>query len=232
MKFEVCNDCQLEHDLDQVIGTVQRDDRDLTAACMGVEAARARLAQSGDLAKSCVDVAAGRDLAFRNEGAYSTSIGISPERPIAGRLARQTEVARVDVELSRREILNALRRFAGEIAAKIDRIVVLDRRIQAREDLSVSLQSEQDRQAIIGAPGQTNDRALGGRTRPRHARSLGARADDRARASAGLDRKGDARDAASTKQNFEKLSSELASRHGAAGQHGAVRLKRRSRCAN
>jgi len=122
--------------LDQLIATAQRDNKDLNAARMSVEAARARLMQAGALANPRINVGAGSDFVFRNEGAYTTSVGISQEFPIAGRLARQREVARVDIELARSEISNAQRRLAGEIAASVYRVLVLDRQIQAREDLS------------------------------------------------------------------------------------------------
>ena len=123
--------------LDQLIATAQRDNKELHAARMSVEAARARLTQGGVLANPRINVGAGSDFAFRNEGAYTASVGISQDFPIAGRLARQKEVARVDIELAQAEILNAQRRLAGEIAANVYRILVLDRQIQVREGLSV-----------------------------------------------------------------------------------------------
>ncbi len=122
--------------LDQLIATAQRDNKDLRAARMSIEAARARLTQAGALANPRINVGAGSDFAFRNEGAYTASVGISQEFPIAGRLARQKDVALVDIQLAQAEVLNAQRQLAGEIAANVYRILVLDRQIQAREDLS------------------------------------------------------------------------------------------------
>ncbi len=122
--------------LDQLIATAERDNKDLNAARMSVEAARARLTQAGALANPRLNIGAGSDFAFRNEGAYSASVGISQDFPIAGRLARQREVARVDIGLAQAEILEAERRLAGEIAANVYRILVIDRQIQVRDALS------------------------------------------------------------------------------------------------
>lgn len=132
----VADDSSPVFNLDRLIATAQRDNKELQAARMSVEAARARLTQAGVLANPRINVGAGSDFAFRNEGAYSASVGISQDFPISGRLALQKEVARVDIELARAEILNAQRRLAGEIAANVYRILVLDRQIQARDALS------------------------------------------------------------------------------------------------
>ena len=122
--------------LDQLIATAERDNKDLRAARFAIDAARARLVQAGALSNPRINVGAGSDFAFRNEGTYSASAGVSQDFPIAGRLARQKDVARVDINLAQAEIRDAQRKLAGEIAGNVYRILVVDRQIQARDDLS------------------------------------------------------------------------------------------------
>ncbi len=122
--------------LDQLIAAAERDNKDLRAARFAIDAARARLVQAGALPNPRINLGAGSDFAFRNEGAYSASVGVSQDFPIAGRLARQKDVARVDVDLAQAEILDAQRKLAGEIAANVYRILIVDRQMQARDSLS------------------------------------------------------------------------------------------------
>ena len=122
--------------LDQLIAAAQYGNKDLQAARFAVDAARARLIQAGALPNPRVNLNSGNDFAFNNEGAYSASFGLSQDFPVAGRLARQKQVALVDIDLAKVEIADAQRRLAGEVAANVYRILVLDRQIQVRDALS------------------------------------------------------------------------------------------------
>ena len=122
--------------LQQLIATAQRDNKDLRAARYAVDIARARLLQAGALPNPRIGLGTGSDVMFNNEGEYSASIGISQEFPIAGRLLRQKDVARIDIELAQAEILDAERRLAGEVTANVYRVLVADRQIEARDALS------------------------------------------------------------------------------------------------
>lgn len=121
--------------LNQMILTAQRDNKDLRAARYAVDIARARLIQAGTLPNPRLNIGGGSDFAFNNDGAYTVSFGISQDFPVAGRLLRQKEVARVDVELAQAEIDDAQRRLAGEVAANVYRVLIIDRQLQAREAL-------------------------------------------------------------------------------------------------
>ena len=122
--------------LQQLIATAQRDNKDLRAARYAVDIARARLLEAGTLPNPRINVGAASDFAFNNDGAYSASVGFSQEFPIAGRILRQKDVARIDIELAQTEILDAERRLAGEVAANVYRVLVADRQIEARDELS------------------------------------------------------------------------------------------------
>ena len=88
-----------------------------------------------------LDIAAKNDVLFRNEGEYAASAGVSQQFSIAGRLAHQKEVARVDVALALAEIKQAKLKLAGEVSAEFYRLLVLDRQIALRERLIVAEQA-------------------------------------------------------------------------------------------
>jgi cobalt-zinc-cadmium efflux system outer membrane protein len=121
--------------LDQMILTAQKENKDLRAARYAVDIAQAKLIQAGTLPNPRLNIGGGSDFAFNNDGAYTASFGISQDFPVTGRLLRQKDVARVDVELAQVEIEDAQRRLAGEVAANVYRVLIVDRQLQARDAL-------------------------------------------------------------------------------------------------
>lgn len=121
--------------LDEVIKIAMQNNKDLQAARYVVDAARARLLQAGLPANPRLELAARSGFLFNNNGEYSISVGFSQQFPVAGRIARQKDVAQVDVDLASAEIKVAERKLAGEVAATFYRLVVLDKQIQERESL-------------------------------------------------------------------------------------------------
>ena len=119
----------------ELIAVARRDNKDLQAARYAIDIARARLAQAGLRPNPRLDLAAQRDFLFNNEGEYASSVGISQEFPIAGRLSRQKDVARVDIALAEAEVANVERRLAGEVASKAYRLVVSAQQVAALETL-------------------------------------------------------------------------------------------------
>ncbi len=121
--------------LQQLIEIARQDNKDLQAARYAVEIGQARLLQAGRKSNPRLEVSGGSDAVFKNEGEYNATVGISQEFPIAGRVLRQQDVARVDVALAEAEISDAERRLAGEIAASFYRLVVVKQQIAVREHL-------------------------------------------------------------------------------------------------
>ncbi len=121
--------------LRQLIAIAQRDNKDLQAARYAIEIGRARLLQAGLRPNPRLDVSARSDFPFRNEGEYGTTVAISQQFPIAGRIVRQKDVARVDIALAQAEIDSAGQKLAGEIVADVYRLMVVDRQIKSREAL-------------------------------------------------------------------------------------------------
>ncbi len=121
--------------LEETIGIAMRNNKDLQAARYVVKAARARLLQAGLMPNPRLDLARKSDSIFNNEGEYTTNIGLSQQFPIAGRIARQKDVAQTDVALALAEINESERKLAGEVAASFYRILALDRQIEVRDRL-------------------------------------------------------------------------------------------------
>ncbi|HUW37806.1 MAG TPA: TolC family protein [Rhodocyclaceae bacterium] len=127
--------------LAQAIAISVQSNKDLQAARYIVEEARARSVQAGLPPNPRLDIAAKNDVLFRNEGEYAASVGVSQQFSIAGRLAHQKEVARVDVALALAEIKQAKLKLAGEVSSEFYRLLVLDRQIALRERLIVAEQA-------------------------------------------------------------------------------------------
>ena len=121
--------------LSQAIDTAMHNNRDLQAARYIVESARARLLQAGLPSNPRLNLGGSNDFLFQNAGEYIASVGISQKFPVAGRIARQKDVARVDIALSLSEISQAERNLAAEVAKRFYQALVLDRQIQVRDRL-------------------------------------------------------------------------------------------------
>lgn len=121
--------------LPQMIEIAQRDNKDLQAARYAIAVGRARLVQAGLRPNPRLAVSGISDFAFSNEGDYGSSVGISQQFPIAGRILRQKDVARVDIALAQAEVAEAERQLAGVVTAEVYRLLVIDRQIQSRSEL-------------------------------------------------------------------------------------------------
>jgi cobalt-zinc-cadmium efflux system outer membrane protein len=118
--------------LRQVIATALSGNKDLQAARFVAAQARARLVQAGLLPNPRLELANKNDVLFSNEGEYTASVGFSQQFPVAGRIARQKDVARIDIDLASAEIREAEWKLAGEIANGFYAAVALNRQIEAR----------------------------------------------------------------------------------------------------
>jgi len=121
--------------LPQAISIAVHDNKDLQAARHIVEVARARLLQAGLPPNPRLNLGGSNDSMFKNEGEYIASIGISQQFPVAGRIARQQDVARVDIALALAEISRAERQLAGKVAKRFYQMLVLNQQIRVRDHL-------------------------------------------------------------------------------------------------
>jgi len=121
--------------LPQLIDIGVANNRELQAARQVEAQARARLLQAGLLPNPRLAAGTKNEPTFNFGGEYSASAGISQQFPVAGRIARQKDVAHVDIDLALEEIREAELKLAGEVAAGFYRILALNRQIAARDQL-------------------------------------------------------------------------------------------------
>lgn len=109
--------------------------RDLRTAYFAIEQARARLVQAGLWPNPALDLTGSHDFAFANEGEYTTSAGFGQRFPVAGRIGRLKDVARVDVAIALAEVRDAARRLIGDVQAAFYDLIVLKMQIAERDRL-------------------------------------------------------------------------------------------------
>lgn len=107
--------------------------RDLRTAYFAIDQARGRLVQAGLWPNPALEFSGSRDFAFSNEGEYATSTGFAQRFPVAGRIARAKDVARVDVALALAEVRDASRRLIAAVKGAFFALVALNEQIAARE---------------------------------------------------------------------------------------------------
>jgi len=121
--------------LEQAMREALVRNRDLRAARSAVEAARGRLEQAGLWPNPRLVLSNETGEPFNNAGEYTRSLGISQDFPIAGRIGRARDVARVDVARALAEVNEAERRLLGEVATSFYGVVTLDQQIGLRDRL-------------------------------------------------------------------------------------------------
>lgn len=123
--------------LDDVMREALVRNQDLMAARSQVAAAMARLKQAGRWPNTRLELSNETDKLFANEGEYSRSIGFTQDFPIAGRIGRTLDVARVDVARALTEVNESERRLLADVAKAFYTVVALDQQIALREKLIV-----------------------------------------------------------------------------------------------
>ena len=114
--------------LPQLIEQAERGNKDLQAARYAIDIGRARLVQAGLRPNPTLDLSGRSDFLFNNEGEYDVAIALNQEFPVAGRILRQKDVARVDIALAEMEVAEAERKLADDIAGKVYRLLVSQRK--------------------------------------------------------------------------------------------------------
>ena len=108
---------------------------DLVAAYSAIDAARGRLLQAGLWPNPALALTGRSDFAFRNEGERALGVDLAQRFPIAGRLARAQDVARVDVALALAEARDYERVLIGDVQRTVYGLIALDEAIASRESV-------------------------------------------------------------------------------------------------
>lgn len=121
--------------IDAAIREALQNNRDLRAANFAIDQARARLVQAGLWPNPALDLSGAHDAPFANEGEYVVGLGFEQRFPVAGRLARGRELARVDVAVALAEVRDAERRLIGEAQAAFYDVLILNEQAAIRDEL-------------------------------------------------------------------------------------------------
>jgi len=114
---------------------------DLRAARYAIDMARGRLRQAGLWPNPDLELDGRDDFLFSAEGERGGSAGFAQRFPIARRLGRAKDVARVDIALAESEVHDAERILAGEVSRLVYRIVVLRDKAGAQDEVIRTAQS-------------------------------------------------------------------------------------------
>lgn len=88
---------------------------ELRALNENIDAAFARLEQSGRLENPELGIAYGNDFLFNNEGEDAFEISISQKFPLFGRLSKEEDIAKIDIELAKLEYEQAKRDLSQQV---------------------------------------------------------------------------------------------------------------------
>lgn len=109
--------------------------RELVAARVRVEEAKARLQQAGLWPNPELELGGRFDSAFYRGGEYGVAATISQPISISGRIAAQKEVARVDIQRTSAEIADLERRVVGEVRRVFTEVFAVEEQIKLQKFL-------------------------------------------------------------------------------------------------
>jgi cobalt-zinc-cadmium efflux system outer membrane protein len=121
--------------IDTAIREALEGNRDLRTAYFAIDQARARLLQAGLWPNPSLALSGAHDFAFANEGEYTASVGFEQRFPVAGRIGRARDLARVDVALALAEVRDATRRLIGEVQTAFYDLLVVRAQAVVRDEL-------------------------------------------------------------------------------------------------
>ncbi|MBI5942735.1 MAG: TolC family protein [Chloroflexi bacterium] len=121
--------------LDAAVNSALTDNRELAAARMRIEEAKARLVQAGLLPNPELGIAGRFDSAFRNEGEHTFGFDLTQPFSVSGRIGGQKGVASVDIERTLAEVANLERRVVGEVRREFTELFTAEEQIKLQEFL-------------------------------------------------------------------------------------------------
>lgn len=125
--------------VDQAVGVALANNGEVKIARLVVERARSRLTYAGRMPNPDLGLGRTTDLPFDDRGDYDLGIEFRQRFPISGRLARASEVARIEVDQALAEIRNVERIVVAEVVRAVRNLQVLDERRKVNADLHSSL---------------------------------------------------------------------------------------------
>jgi cobalt-zinc-cadmium efflux system outer membrane protein len=120
---------------DQAVREALTANVDLAAARLAIDVARGQLLQAGRLDNPEARVSLADDFAFNAEGERVVSGGFSQRFPITARLAREKDVARVDVAIAEAEVRDFVRGLVADVQRAFYATLAFDERIAVDTEL-------------------------------------------------------------------------------------------------
>ncbi len=130
---------EIELTAEQAVREALAANRDLQAARQTIEIARGRLLQAGRLSNPEFEMSGRDDFAFRDEGERGYGVGFSQSFPITGRLVRERDVARGDLEMAEAEVRDFARGVAADTSGAFYALMSFDRQVDLNQELIESV---------------------------------------------------------------------------------------------
>ena len=121
--------------LDAAEKSALEGNRELAAARVRVEEAKARLQQAGLWPNPELEMGGRFDRTFYNGGEYGLAVTISQPISVGGRIAAQKDVARVDIERTSADIAELERHVIGDVRRVFTEIFAADEEIRLQKSL-------------------------------------------------------------------------------------------------
>lgn len=159
--------------MEQAVQDAVANNRELVAARVRVEEAKARLQQAGLWPNPELELAGRFDNAFNNEGEHTAGASVNQPFSVSGRIGAQKSVAQVEIDRTRAEVADLERRTAGEVRTEFAELFAVEEQtklqtflIGLNEELLTATQaalergqvSEKDVNAILIARQQAEQR--------------------------------------------------------------------------
>jgi len=121
--------------IDGAVREALANNPDLRAARYAIDMARGRLRQAGLWPNPDLELESSDDFLFSREGERGFSSGFAQRFPIARRLGKAKDVARVDIALAEAELQDAERNLIGEVGRLVYRLLALQQKIKTQDQV-------------------------------------------------------------------------------------------------
>ena len=114
---------------EQTVHLALQKNKDLAAARLTIERAKARHTQAGKWENPELKLGYSSDLAFNNEGESAFEIGFEQRFPITNRLRLLKDIANVEISLAETEILNQERLLIREVEGVVTNLAYIEQQL-------------------------------------------------------------------------------------------------------
>jgi outer membrane protein, heavy metal efflux system len=114
------------------------NNNDLKSAKLNLQKAEVQLKQSSIWHNPEIEISRNTDSPFNNEGEYAATTSFKQKFPVSSRLKQAKNIAKIDLQMAKIEILNQERLLVAEISAALRALFVIDEKIKNNLDLQTA----------------------------------------------------------------------------------------------